>query len=88
MSATCTFQSSLANAMSQFLAFKRMQGYTYTSQTVALKSFDRLLIDNDYSDDVLRSDMFEKYVAATTELAPGTRAVRLSVVRQFSLKFF
>ena len=84
MSTKCTFHSRLASAMSQFVAFKRMQGYDYTSQAVALQGFDRLLSVSDCSDGVLQSDTFERYVAATAELAPGTRAVRLAVVRQFS----
>lgn len=84
MSTQEIFYSPLADALADFVAFKRMQGYDYCSQAAALKPFDRFLTDRDCSDGLLHEDMFTDYLAATASFSPSTREGRLGVVRQFS----
>lgn len=43
MSATIQFASSLAPALTDFVAWKRCQGYDYTSRAIRLARFDRFL---------------------------------------------
>ena len=45
MKKTIGFHSVLAEQMQQFVAFKRMQGYDYTSQARTLSYFDRFLVE-------------------------------------------
>ena len=84
MSAQPTFESPLADAMERFVAFKRMQGYSYTVQVRELRQFDRFLSVADGVDGMLRGDLFSRYLETTAGMPPGTREHRLSVVRQFS----
>jgi hypothetical protein len=84
MSPQETFRSPLADALSDFVAFKRMQGYNYSHSASCLKQFDRFLIGQNCSDGLLRGEMFSRYAASTERLSAHTRKGRLSVVRVFS----
>jgi integrase/recombinase XerD len=79
-----TFQGPLAEAMADFVAFKRMQGYDYRSQARSLMAFDRFLRQPDRCCDLLSNELFHAYLATTAGLCPSTREGRLAVVRQFS----
>lgn len=46
MNRLITFQSVLAEDMQQFIAFKRMQGYDYSSSAKKLAHFDRFLLNH------------------------------------------
>ena len=78
------FNGPLAAAMGDFITYKRMQGYTYRTQTDSLKLFDRFLTRQDCPDGVLQGDVFRRYQASIAELSPGTQEGYLSVVRVFS----
>ena len=84
MSTPPSFESPLADAMERFVAFKRMQGYSYTGQVRELRQFDRFLSVADGVNGMLRGDLFSRYLETTAGMPPGTREHRLSVVRQFS----
>jgi len=80
-----TFHGPLAEIMADFVAFKRMHGYTYGGSRISqLKAFDRFLAGQDCPDGVLRGEMFDRYLATTAGKAARTREGLLSVVRQFS----
>lgn len=78
------FNGPLAEPMADFIAFKRMQGYTYSTQADSLEMFDRFLTDRDCAGGVLCADVFRRYQASIAELTPGTQEGYLSVVRMFS----
>jgi integrase len=84
MSAKTGFSSSLSEAMNDFVAFKRMQGYDYTNVEKHLELFDRFLVEQGVADKWLRPELLSAYTAATASLRAGTREARLSAVRQFS----
>ena len=86
MNTAVSFRSPLAEAMGQFVAFKRMQGYDYTDQARTLSYFDRFLVAEEGGglDGLLRSDTLKRYVAATAHLASCTRETRLASLREFS----
>ncbi len=85
MSATPEFTSSLADRMVQFIAFKRMQGYTYKDGTDRLKTFDGFLTEIGYAGEVLGVDVLERFAEDIAKRSRATRAGRLTGVRQFSL---
>ena len=80
------FQSFLAEQMQQFVAFKRMQGYDYTSQARTLSYFDSFLL-HEYGrvqTSCLDLDALQDYVATTAHLEGFSRRTRLSSLREFS----
>lgn len=77
--------SSLADRMMQFVAFKRMQGYTYTYGQYALKRLDAFLTQQGCQAGVLLVKDLRRYAGALAGCAFSTRAGCLSAVRQFSL---
>jgi len=77
--------SPLAERIVQFIAFKRMQGYDYSSGADELSRFDGFLTRNGYTRQVLDVDVLEHYADEIANLSCSTRAGRLSTVRQFSL---
>lgn len=86
MNVTPAFCSPLAEAMSLFVASKRMQGYSYTDQARTLGYFDRFLAaepDAGQGTD-LKPDTLARYVAHTAHLAAFTRQTRLASLREFS----
>ncbi len=78
------FNSPFAALMADFIAHKRMQGYTYCTQADKLRLFDRFIIEQNCPGGILRGDVFRRYQASIAELAPGTREGYLVVVRVFS----
>jgi integrase/recombinase XerD len=78
------FNGPLGAVMADFIACKRMQGYTYETQTASLRLFDLFIAGLGCSGDVLQGDLFRRYQASIAELAPGTQEGYLSVVRVFS----
>ncbi len=78
------FNGPLAAVMADFIAYKRMQGYTYCTQADALRLFDRFITVQDCPGGTLRGDVFRRYQASIADLDPGTRECYLVVVRVFS----
>lgn len=85
MSSPPEFTSSLADRMVQFIAFKRMQGYDYTSGARRLRRFDVFLSKIGYTGTVLDLDVLERFAEDIAEQSRATREGSLSGVRQFSL---
>jgi len=86
MKKTTGFHSVLAEQMQQFVAFKRMQGYDYTSQARTLSYFDRFLVDeaDEARGSCLELDTLRRYVETTAHLKGLARQGRLSSLRGFS----
>jgi integrase len=86
MNRPITFRSPLADAMEEFVAFKRMQGYDYTDQARTLSYFDRFLATDSRRDEtgLLTVDTLQRYVATTGNLAAFTRQTRIASLREFS----
>ena len=80
------FQSFLAEQMQQFVAFKRMQGYDYSSSACKLSHFDRFLFEefNGLQAQCLSLETLEGYVATTAHLEGYSRCSRLSSLREFT----
>lgn len=85
MKSVIDFSSSLADRMVEFVSFKQMQGYDYTSRTTCLKRFDAFLSKNGCNDRLLHQEDMQHYCAGTAELNPVSRINLHSCVRQFSL---
>jgi len=85
MNARCGFASRLAERMVQFIAFKRLQGYDYTTGAYILGLFDTFLAKCGGAGEGLCAEELEAYRAQLSSLKRATQFARLSVVRQFSL---
>lgn len=79
-----TFHSSLASQMTDFVTFKRMQGYKYITGAKCLGHFDAFLVTEGYRMQVLTPQIVERYMAATSGVKPQTRLGKLTPVRGFS----
>jgi len=86
MNRMISFHSVLAEQMQQFVSFKRMQGYDYTSQARTLSYFDSFLLNesDDDQDPCLSLNVLQRYVATTAHLKGFSRRARLSSLREFS----
>jgi len=85
MNALIGFASRLAERMVEFIAFKRLQGYDYTSGANALGLFDAFLSNRGGTGEGLCADELDDYRAQVKGLNRSTQFGRLSVARQFSL---
>lgn len=85
MSTQPVFTSTLAEAMNNFVAFKRMQGYDYVAGSEHLAHFDRFLVQENFTGNILVRELFSRYLASTAGLSPKRRQNILSVIRQFSI---
>lgn len=79
-----TFNSKLAEHITEFVAFKRLQQFQYDAQIVTLRYFDDFLVRQNFADDVLSREIVDAYIVHTSHLKPNTRYSRLSIVRNFS----
>ena len=81
-----TFRGPLAEAMDEFVASKRRQGYDYTDQARTLSYSDRFLAADPSSEaaERLTPETLKRYVATTSHLAAFTRQTRLASLREFS----
>jgi site-specific recombinase XerD len=86
MNKMINFRSFLAEQMQQFVAFKRMQGYDYSSQASKLSYFDRFLFEefDGLQAQCLSLDILKSCVAATAHLEGFSRCKRLSSLREFT----
>jgi integrase len=86
MNRMISFQSSLAEQMQQFVTFKRMQGYDYTSQARTLSYFDSFLLEefDGVQGQRLGLDALQGYVATTAHMEGFSRRAQLSSLREFS----
>jgi site-specific recombinase XerD len=78
-----TFVSALADRFYQFVRFRRLGRVDGGSQIQLLEPFDRFLNQEGFQGRWATRDMVDRYVATTEHLHPGSRANRLSLVRQF-----
>jgi len=80
------FCSALAEDMQQFVAFKRMQGYEYSSQARTLRYFDQFLFAEcgETNDSCLSLEVLTDYVGTLAHLKAFSRRAGLSSVREFS----
>lgn len=78
------FHSSLAEQMTEFVNFKRMQGYDYSSQAEKLSYFDAFLCRQQWTRQQLTEEILQLYIEYTQSLAANTCANLLSAVRAFS----
>jgi site-specific recombinase XerD len=87
MNKIISFRSVLAEQMEQFVAFKRMQGYDYSSQARTLSYFDRFLFKacEGVQAKCLSREALQGYVDTTTHLEGFARRCRLSSLREFTL---
>ncbi len=86
MNKMINFRSVLAEQMQQFVAFKRMQGYDYSSQARTLSYFDRFLFEafEGVQAQCLSLDALQGYVGTTAHLEGYSRCKRLSSLREFT----
>jgi len=85
MKAQPYLNSSLADRMMDFIAFKRMQGYDYTSRIKYLKRLDAFLVENECKESILHIEDLLRYCTEAAELKPGSQNNIYSALRQFSL---
>ena len=78
------FHSSLGARMSDFVTFKRLQGYDYTKRGLRLADFDRFLCQNSYTEGILIKSITDKYIDENAHLQSASRLEKLSPVRVFS----
>ena len=81
---TNRFQSPLASAMNDFVAFKQLEGYQYVHSARHLRAFDRFLLQNGFDKPYLTTDILQAYVAYTARWQSSTQGTRLSILRVFS----
>ena len=79
------YQSSLTGLITEFIMFKRFQGYDYVVETGYLKQFDMFLVNRSYTGCVLQSGIMQDYCLKTSEKSVNTRAKLHSILRHFSL---
>jgi len=86
MNQIVSFHSALAEQMQQFVAFKRMQGYDYSSQACMLSYFDRFLLEafDGVQAQCLSLETLQGYVSITAHLEGYSRCKRLSSLREFT----
>ena len=78
------FNSTLCLYMEQFIAFKKAQGYYYTTQEAHLHRFDQFLQMNNHNLKLLNIEIINAYIGHLAYLKPKSRANRLGSVREFS----
>jgi site-specific recombinase XerD len=76
--------SSLAAPMKTFIALRQLSGTDYRGQALMLGYFDRYLVEVHMNASRLTREITDRYRETLARLAPGTRANRLCVVKQFS----
>jgi integrase len=77
------FVSTLADRLSDYLAFRRLGGIESSHHAQLLRGFDRFAHEHGFQGSRPTRLVIEQYLASIQHLQPGTRANRLSVVRQF-----
>jgi site-specific recombinase XerD len=82
---TVIFQSDLALQMENFVRFKQLQGFDYTSQSRKLRHLDTFFYQHQHPHhSCLDQDSINAYISATAHLQANSRYNRLSLVREFS----
>lgn len=79
------FTSVLSTRISDFIAYRRSGGASYTSQARTLLRFDRFLCGIRFDKAYPTRDALQQYAASISNKSPGSRANRLSTIRQFCL---
>lgn len=85
MKTLTALSSPLAERIREFVAFKRMQGYDYSSGAEELGRFDRFLTRTGYACRVLDLDVLQRFADHIARLSHSSRVGRLSTVRRFSV---
>lgn len=81
---TLALSSSMAQEITNFVTFKRMEGFNYTSQAKSLARFDAFLCEQGFCQTTLNQQIVDTYIAQTANLTPNGRYSQLSTVRVFS----
>ena len=79
-----TFISSLAPAMSDFVALKRAAGYKYEKGVQRLSRFDRYLHEQQFQESVLSKEILMGYQTALLSTGPYARYTRMVVAGAFT----
>ena len=77
------FVSTLADRLSDYLAFRRLGGSESTYHAQLMRDFDRFVHQHGFQGSRPTRPVIEQYLASIQHLQPGTRTNRLSAVRQF-----
>ena len=78
------FRSSLAGALRDFVLFKRLQGFEYTSRAGRLARFDSFLCRRQYTAPILSPEIVRLFIDNRSTLTPLGRHGDISAVRTFS----
>lgn len=81
---TLALSSSMAQEITNFVTFKQMEGFNYTSQAKSLARFDAFLCEQGFCQTTLNQQIVDAYIAHTANLTPNGRYCKLSTVRVFS----
>ena len=81
---TNRFQSALASALNDFVAFKQLEGYQYVGSVKHLQAFDRFLVQSSFDKPYLTTDILQAYVAHAARWQPSSQDSRLASLRVFS----
>jgi site-specific recombinase XerD len=81
---TLNLRSSMAQVITNFVTFKRMEGFSYTCPAKYLTRFDAFLHEQGFCQTTLNQQIVDAYIAHTANLSPNGRYTQLSTVRVFS----
>lgn len=79
-----SLSSSMAQEITNFITFKRMEGFAYTSQAKSLARFDAFLCEQRFCQTTLNQQIIDAYITQTVNRTPNSRYSTLSIVRVFS----
>ena len=79
------FHSPLADRLTGFLAFKRMQGYDYSGNIFRLRHLDSFLAREGTDDGVLHAHTLKRYCDETADLCANSASGYQTLARQFSI---
>lgn len=82
MSTFTDFESQLAGTMKSFVSLRCLSGSDYSSQSRLLGYFDRFLAQESEKVHFVSKEIYTKYLATLSHLAPRSLENRISVVRQ------
>lgn len=82
MSTSTDFESQLAGAMKSFVSLRCLSGSDYSTQSRLLGYFDRFLVQESEKIPFVSKEVYTKYLATLSHLAPRSLENRISVVRQ------
>ncbi len=80
----------LQSHFSDFINFKKEQGYKYNTETYNLKQFGKFLENEKFTGEILTGKIVDDYISFLSKLSSNTKCARFSIVKEFSsyLKIF